>query len=264
MKALAFIDSGLGGLPYLEYTRQLLPKARYVYSADNLGFPYGTKSSEEIIHTFSSMVERVIRQHDPELFVVACNTASVVALSWLREHYPYEFVGVVPAVKPASEQSRARAIGVLATKRTVEGVYLKDLISRFAPDCTVVTRAATDLIAMIERDPFASDRRAFEDQLGLIRDEFLAAGVDTVVLGCTHFLLLKDLFYETMGSTMRVLDSRQGVAMQVLRLLDRHGIKDRQGSGPSNFWLTRPAPDSERYRSVAQSFALEYGGVLIE
>lgn len=264
MKALAFIDSGLGGLPYLSYTRNLLPKAPFVYSADNLGFPYGTKSSDQIIATFSSMVERVIRQHDPELFVVACNTASVVALSWLREHYPYDFVGVVPAVKPASEQSKARSIGVLATKRTVEGAYLQDLVDRFAPDCTVVKKAATELISMIEKDPFAQDRAAFEAQLGMLRDEFLASGVDTVVLGCTHFLLLNDLFYETMGSTMRILDSRQGVANQVLRLLEKRGIQETQAQVPSSFWLTGPAPDSDRYRTVAESFSLHYGGVLIE
>jgi glutamate racemase len=116
---IAFLDSGVGGLPYLAHTRRLLPGERYVYVADRENFPYGEKESARIVDAALSLTERLVAREHPRLVVVACNTMSVIALPMLRARFSLPFVGVVPAVKPAASLSRRRRVGVLATRQTV-------------------------------------------------------------------------------------------------------------------------------------------------
>jgi len=262
VKPLAFIDSGIGGLPYLERTRNTFPNASYIYAADNLGFPYGTKTEAAIIASFSSMVERVIRMFDPQLFVVACNTASIVALKHLRDRYPYDFIGVVPAIKPAGIASKNRSIAVLATERTIQDPYLQQLITDHAADCRITKRAATELIQLIEDDPFMEQQAAYELQLGRIREELVEHDVDTMVLGCTHFLHLEQQFKDYMGSDICILDSRDGVARQVERILLHNQVTDHTGTVRSALYLSGPAAHETRYEQLAERYKLSWGGIL--
>ena len=138
-KPIAFLDSGVGGLPYLEMAREHLPKENFIYLADRKNFPYGTKSAEEVFAAVAVLTDRILAAEKPKVFVLACNTMSVVALTRLRKLYPrLPFVGVVPAVKPAAERTKVKRIGVLATNRTLQDAYLDDLIRRFASSCEVV------------------------------------------------------------------------------------------------------------------------------
>jgi glutamate racemase len=267
MGLIAVVDSGLGGIPYLIRTREQMPNHHYIYCADNRGFPYGTKSEAEIIASFSAMVERVIAQFQPMVIVVACNTASVVALSYLRQRFSIPFVGVVPAVKPAALASPNRRIGILATKRTVEGNYLQRLINEFAADCSIIRYAATDLINAIETDPFGQQRAVLEPLFQDIRQVFLGAGVDTMVLACTHFLLIETLFLEYLGQDFKILDSRNGVARQTERVLIESALVSEHQSLSSEhdqFFLSGPSAVWERYAKVAQTYKLNFSGVLGE
>ena len=135
---VAFLDSGVGGLPYLAHARKHLHSERFVYVADRENFPYGEKSRTAIIAAALSVAGRLLEREHPRLVVVACNTMSVVALADLRARFPVPFVGVVPAVKPAASLSRRKRVGVLATRQTVEGDYLRNLIVQHASGCDVV------------------------------------------------------------------------------------------------------------------------------
>ena len=259
---VAFIDSGIGGLPYLAAVRRLVPGARLVYAADRERFPYGDKRSAEITDAVLSIVGRLIEREHPRLIVVACNTASVVALDELRRHFPLPFVGTVPAVKPAAAWSRSRRIGVLATQRTVEGEYLRDLVERFAGDCEVVGLPANDLVAFVENDlhrASAAERAArAESEAARVRN----AGVDTVVLGCTHFLHLEVELRNAFGPDVTLVDSRDGVARQVARLAGGSAPQGGPRPRPDAFYLTGPEPFAERHLFFARSFDLEPSGSL--
>lgn len=263
---IAFIDSGIGGLPYLRHLRQALPGASYAYVADNRNFPYGTKSADEVCAAAVDMTERLLRRYDPALVVVACNTASMHALDALRRRFPYDFVGVVPAVKPAARLSRSRSIGVMASERALIGDYFDRLVAEHAADCRVVRYPATELIRAIETDPFMEDRQAYLDLMSDIRACFRSQSVDTIVLGCTHFLHVDRELRAVFGDEFALLDSREGVSRQTMRRLQALGVLDGlrradPAAAAGSFHLTAPDP-SPLYPKVAAAFGLAFGGDL--
>ncbi len=267
---VAFLDSGIGGLPYLASTRSLLPKERYVYAVDRENFPYGEKSADQVIQAITDLTRRMIERENPRLVVVACNTASVVALGVLREKFPLPFVGVVPAVKPAAALSKRRRVGVLATRRTVEGEYLRSLIQQHASGCTVVSLPAADLVQFVEQ---AMERCTPEEKTARVAAEverFRDAGIDALVLGCTHFLHLEPEFRRLLDAEgIALVDSRTGVSRQVQRLLKNGGApKTGNGTGsgapagpePDALYVTGASPIEDRYRYFAAQFGLRLAG----
>jgi glutamate racemase len=146
---IAFVDSGVGGLTYVEHARRRLPLERFIFAADRRNFPYGPKTDVEVTRAVVALMEAIVPRERPKLVVVACNTASVVSLAELRARFSVPFVGVVPAVKPAAEISRKKRIGVLATQRTVKTGYLRELIRRFAGGCVVTCLPSGDLVEFV-------------------------------------------------------------------------------------------------------------------
>ena len=147
---LLFFDSGVGGLSVLGPTRALLPNAPIVYAADNAGFPYGTQSEAEIAARVPALLGRLVERFRPRLVVIACNTASTIALDHARAALDIPVVGTVPAIKPAAELSKSRVIGVLGTEATVRQPYVDDLAARFAADCTVIRHGSPELVELAE------------------------------------------------------------------------------------------------------------------
>ena len=137
-RPILFFDSGMGGLSVLAPTAALLPHAPLVYVADSAGFPYGTRSEGEIAARVPALLGRLAERYDPRLIVIACNTASTIALQHVRAALDVPIVGTVPAIKPAALLSETRVIGVLGTEATVRQPYVDDLAARFAGDCTVL------------------------------------------------------------------------------------------------------------------------------
>jgi glutamate racemase len=213
---LLFFDSGVGGLSVLAPTRALLPNAPIVYVADNAGFPYGERTEENIAARIPALLGRVVELFSPRLVIIACNTASTIALDTVRAALHLPVVGTVPAIKPASEISKTRVIGVLGTQATVRQPYVDDLAARFAADCTVIRHGSPELVELAEAK-LAGESITVEAVHAAALPMFEAPRgdeIDVVVLACTHFRLLDE---ELRGAFPRVelVDGAQGIARRI-------------------------------------------------
>ena len=268
---IAFLDSGVGGLPYLAHARRFLTGRRLVYVADRQNFPYGEKTRQEVVTATLSVAERLIRRENPRLVVVACNTMSVVALAELRSRFSLPFVGVVPAVKPAASLSRRKRVGVLATRRTVEGEYLHGLIERYAAGCEVVSLASGPLVDFVETELYRAGPEEREQRVRSEVERFTAAGIDALVLACTHFLHLEPEFRRLLDARgIELVDSREGVARQARRVLSAAERDGRLSSGgdaqaagkPDSLYVTGSLPLPERYQWFAAQYGLHLEGAI--
>jgi glutamate racemase len=178
----------------LEPTRALLPNAPIVYAADSAGFPYGKRTEAEIASRVPALLGRLVERFHPRLAVIACNTASTIALDHVRAALDLPVVGTVPAIKPAAEMSESRVIGVLGTEATVRQPYVDDLAAKFASDCTLIRHGSPELVELAEAK-LAGEEIQLEEVRDAVQPMFDAPGgdgIDTVVLACTHFPLLQD------------------------------------------------------------------------
>ena len=219
MKPVLFWDSGIGGIPYCRHFYERNPGEDIVYLADRLHFPYGEREQKELAAILIALMEQVIRSVDPKMVVLACNTASLAALSALRKHFPtLPFVGTVPAVKPAVLASKTGKIGVLGTKFTIEESYIRELAAEHG-DSEIVGIAAPELVAFVET---RLDSASPEETKAMVRgylNRFRAANVDSVVLGCTHFLFLLEDFQREAAPDITVFESIDGITRRIESLL---------------------------------------------
>src|SRR3954469_24460649 len=191
---ILFFDSGVGGLSVLGPTRALLPTAPIVYAADSAGFPYGRGTEAEIASRVPALLGLLVERFHPRLAVIACNTASTIALEHVRSALDLPVVGTVPAIKPAAQMSQSRVIGVLGTEATVRQPYVDDLAAGFAADCTIIRHGSPELVDLAEAK-LAGEEVSAEQVRAAASPMFDApdgARIDTVVLACTHFPLLAD------------------------------------------------------------------------
>jgi len=215
-------DSGLGGLTVLREVVAARPDAHYVYVADDAFFPYGHHSEDEIIARVVPLMGELIGAHDPDLVVIACNTASTLVLSHLRAAYSLPFVGTVPAIKPACAQSKSRRVSVLGTKGTVKREYTKALIRDFAQGCEVTLVGSPELASLAERalggHPI-SDDDILAELTPCFVGEAAGARTDTVVLACTHYPLLLDRLKKLAPWPVEWIDPAPAIARRVSDLL---------------------------------------------
>ncbi|MDC7222735.1 MAG: glutamate racemase [Spirochaetales bacterium] len=258
-RPIAFLDSGIGGVPYLVRLREKLPRESYLYLADHRHFPYGEKSADQVRASVLQAADALFADHNPKLIVLACNTASVSALEVLRDYVDVPVVGVVPAVKPAAALSGKRTIGVMATDRTVNAPYLDRLIEQFADHCRVVRVAAGDIVSFVENRLFLASPEEQNRLIAPAVEEFRREKADAIVLGCTHFTYLEENIRTLAGEDFVPVDSREGVAQQAIRVLERENLLREEGEGSSFFYTTR-AREDDYYLRVAERFRLEYRG----
>ena len=216
---LLFFDSGVGGLSVLGPTRALLPNAPIVYVADSAGFPYGNRSEAEIASRVPALLGRLVERFHPRLAVIACNTASTIALDHVRSALDLPVVGTVPAIKPAAEQSRSRVIGVLGTEATVRQPYVDDLAARFASDCTLIRHGSPELVELAEAK-LSGKAVAAADVAAAVQPMFEAEHgnrIDTIVLACTHFPLLRAELGAAFAG-VALVDGGPGIARRIAYL----------------------------------------------
>ena len=248
VRPLLIFDSGIGGLSVLRPIRALLPSAPIVYVADSAGYPYGTKSESEIAARVPALLGRLAERFDPELIVIACNTASTIALDHVRAALDVPIVGTVPAIKPAAARSQSRVIGVLGTEATVRQAYVDRLAAQFAPDCLLVRHGSAELVDLAEaklrgepQDPFAYSRILSE-----LIDQPQGEGIDTIVLACTHFPLVQRELETASPRPIAFVDGKEGIARRTAWLTRHVAWPGERPSGIALF--TRWTAELQRYR----------------
>lgn len=222
-------DSGVGGLSVLHALRQELPGEDFIYFADQAHVPYGPRGLAEV-RRLSEGVARFLIEQGTKLIVIPCNTASAAALHSLREQYPnFPFVGMEPAVKPAAEQSLSGVVGVLATPTTFDGELYASVVERFAQGVTVLQATCVGLVGEIEagRANGLQAKRILREAL----EPMLAQGMDTVVLGCTHYPFSFDSISEIVGSDVRLIDPAPAIARRTAAVLAERGLLSDAKSG---------------------------------
>lgn len=223
LKALVF-DSGLGGLTVLRELARTRPDLVLVYAADDAAFPYGRLGDGELIDRVCKVMERLIAEVKPDLVVIACNTASTLALPVLRARFAIPFVGTVPAIKPACERSRTTRVSVLATPGTVRRDYTQELIREFAGDCKV-TLVGSERLASLAESAMRGEAVADEAIAAEIAPCFVDDGArtDTVVLACTHYPLLLDRLKQLAPWPVEWIDPAPAIARRASSLLGAPG-----------------------------------------
>ncbi|HHW7507901.1 TPA: glutamate racemase [Mannheimia haemolytica] len=219
-------DSGMGGLTIYDEIRKVLPHAHYLYCFDNAFFPYSEKSEAVLIERAVKIVQKIAEKQPLDMAVVACNTASTVVLPALREHFNFPIVGTVPAIKPAAAISETKVIGLLATKGTVARPYVDELIIKYAQDCTVEKIGTTDLVEIVEEKQRSG--KVDMNRLQKVVEAWQGKPeLDTVILGCTHFPLVKAELQQLLPDVKYFVDPGVGIAKRVLSLLKENKLQPK-------------------------------------
>lgn len=226
--AIGIFDSGLGGLSVLRTLRKALPYESFVYLGDGARCPYGERSREEVLRFTEEAVERLLAE-GCKLIVLACNTATAVAVKSLREKYPnIPFVGLEPAVKPAALTTKTGIIGVLATKRSLEGEHFRTTAAQYADKVQILTAVGEGFVEAVENNEEHSP--AVEAMVRKVVEPLVQAGADKIVLGCTHYPFLQDIIERVAGEGVEIIESSEAVARRVGVLLDEYDMRAENGA----------------------------------
>lgn len=241
--AIGVFDSGLGGISVLQAIRNLLPSESLIYIADSAHVPYGEQTSEFIVQRSVAISEFLLAQ-PVKAIVVACNTATAAAVGELRQRWPdVLFVGMEPAVKPAAQASQSGKIGVLATTGTLRSARFAALLERFASDVEVITQPCPGLVELIEAGEL--DSAVTQALLNSYIEPLLQAGCDTLILGCTHYPLLKPLLQRMVPEHVQLIDTGDAVARRLHSELGKRSL------------LAETRPPQERFYGSGDTCATE-------
>jgi glutamate racemase len=234
-RPIGVFDSGVGGLSVLRHLHTRLPHEHLLYVADSAYIPYGDKPAGVVRERAFHISERLIAL-GAKLLVVACNTATAAAIHEMRSHFTLPIVGMEPGVKPAVNHSRARRVGILATAGTLRSSKFATLLERYAAGAEVIVQPCPGLVEQIERGALeSSDTRALLERF---LTPLQTQGVDTIVLGCTHYPFVLPLIERIVGPHIQVIDTGPAVARQVERLLDVHTLRNHDNQGGVRFFTT--------------------------
>lgn len=242
---IGFFDSGLGGLTVLAESLRRLPAKDYLYMADTLHVPYGTKSKEEVRSFILDAVKTMVG-HGIDALVIACNTATSIAIQELREIYSMPIVGMEPAVKPAVEMNRAtgRRVLVCATPLTLSMPKYYALVSRVNGEGIVDSLPLPELVTYCEEMEFDAD--VLTDYFRRKLEPFDLDRYGIVVLGCTHFLYYRDIMRRVLPDHIQIVDGNAGTVRRLAALLTRYGISESDGSGDVELLCTNGDPSYVR------------------
>ena len=248
-------DSGVGGLSVLREIRKQLPHEHLIFVADQAHVPYGPRSLAEV-RSFSEAITRYLLDQGAKLIVVACNAASAASLQSLRATFPdVPFVGMEPAVKPAAETTQSGVVGVLATPATFQGALYASVVERFANGVRLLPNPCIGLVEQIEAGQLNGGQVHVILENALM--PMLAEGIDTVVLGCTHYPFVIPQIEKIVGPQVRVIDPAPAIARQVGRLLTEHDLANgTHATGTVQFKTSGDA--AALSRQIAQLWAEDH------
>lgn len=249
-------DSGVGGLSVWREIARQLPHEDTLYLADQAHVPYGSRSLSEV-RAFSEGVTHFLLDQGAKAIVVACNTASAAALHYLRRTFPgVPFVGMEPAVKPAVERTCNGVVGVIATQATFQGELFASLLDRYASDVEVLTQVCPGLVEAVETG--ALDTPETEALLQACLTPLVEAGIDQLVLGCTHYPFLRPVIKRVAGPNVAVIDPAPAVARQTARVLTRRGLEEaKPREGCHRFYTSGDGP---RFQAMIGRLLPSVGG----
>jgi glutamate racemase len=250
---IVVFDSGLGGLTVFREVAAARPDAHFVYIADDAAFPYGDMPEEALITRILHVIGKAIAEHKPDLVVVACNTASTLALTELRARYQVPFVGTVPAIKPACAQSKSKRVAVLGTQATVNREYTKALIREFAAGCDVVLDGSSRLAAYAEAELAGTpvgDAEIGKELAACFVDKD-GRRTDTVVLACTHYPLLLARFKANTPWPVDWIDPAPAIARRVADLLHDRPAAANPPPPPEIVFTSGRAPSPTLAKALA-------------
>lgn len=257
--SILIFDSGLGGLTVLREARVLMPSQRFIYVADDAGFPYGNWEEAALLERMVPLFGNLIARWKPEQIVIACNTASTLAIDTLRRNYPTQaFVGTVPAIKPAAERTRSGLVSVLGTPGTVKRQYTRDLIRQYASRCHVRLVGSKNLASLAEtylRHGHV-DEAMVKAETAPCFVELEGRRTDIVVLACTHYPFLVNRMRKTAPWPVDWIDTSEAIARRSLSLLPADAPGSRE-IGPDIVVLTAGKPDFATARLLT-GFGLEF------
>lgn len=254
-----FLDSGIGGIPYLKELLKLSPQSSCLYVADTKNFPYGNKTQEEVLQFSKELVDDIIKKVSPSIIIIACNTITMVALKSLRNSFSIPFVGTVPAIKVAANVTKNNNIALIGTLRTVNDVNINKMLKEFAPNAKFISHAESDLVNKIEDGLIFENEEKRLKTILPIMESLNKDNIDTLILGCTHFLHLREDFI-TLGKQfspeIRVVDSLEGVIKQTLKLSPQENIEKKHV-----FYVTgvnKNKETEEKYYNYSKYFSLDF------
>ncbi len=225
-RPIGIFDSGVGGTSIWKEIQMLLPNENTIYLADSKNAPYGEKAKEEIVKLSIKNTEYLLSQNC-KIIVVACNTATTNAISMLRATYEIPIIGIEPAIKPAALQSKSKTVGILATKGTLSSGLFHSTAENHASGIRIMEQEGTGLVALIEQGKSSS-----KETKALLRnylDPMIKAGIDYLVLGCTHYPYLIPILKEILPENVKIIDSGEAVAKQTKSVLEKNDLINTSG-----------------------------------
>lgn len=247
---IGVFDSGLGGLTVVKALQRLLPQEHIVYFGDTARVPYGTKSKESVIR-FSQQNASILMQQGVKLIVVACNTSSSWALSGLKRHCSVPVLGVIePGAKKAVAVTQTKRIGVIGTPATINSGKYVALMKKQDKAIKAITQACPLFVPLAEEG--WGDKRVTRDIVELYLKDVKKASVDTLILGCTHYPLLKKTIQQVMGSSVTLVDSAEVMAQEVNALLTKQSLLRTKKTKTKYNYIVSDQP--EHFRQLAKRF----------
>lgn len=234
---IGILDSGVGGLSVFREIFKLLPEQKFIFYADNKYCPYGEKTPEFIQQRTREISDFLIGK-GAQIIVVACNTATAAAISYLRESYPIKFIGMEPAVKPAALGTKSGVIGVLATAGTLKGSKYLKTKGQFEEDVKIVEHVGQGFVELVEQGKLTGEEAeaTVEKSLRPLLDE----GADTIVLGCTHYPFLKQTIQKIAGPAVGVIDPAGAVARHLIYVMVQERLLSEKDATTALIRLVEP------------------------
>lgn len=232
-KPIGIFDSGIGGTSIWKEIHQLLPNENTIYLSDSKNAPYGQKSTQEIVDLSIKNTEFLIKK-GAKIIVVACNTATTNAIQYLRANYDIPFIGIEPAIKPASLKTKTDTIGILATKGTLNSALFEKTTSKLSDQITIIEQVGEGLVELIENGKMES-----EEMTSLLEkyiNPMLEKKCDYIVLGCTHYPYLLPQIRKITGENIQIIDSGEAVAKQVKNVLSQQNLVNNSTNQSSNIF----------------------------
>jgi glutamate racemase len=229
---IGFFDSGIGGISLWKAIKKILPNENSIYLSDSKNCPYGLKSKDKLDKICIKNTEFLIDK-GCKMIIVACNTATTNSISILRNKYKIPFIGIEPAIKPAALRSKTKKIGILATKGTLTSDLFSQTSSDYISDINIITKDGEGLVKLIENGNFSGNE--IETLLNKYLDPMINYGIDQLVLGCTHYPLVKKAIKKIINDSISIVDCNAAVAIQTKKVLNENEIlNDNVKNDPSH------------------------------